>query len=57
MWRVWGRRGFRIDFWWTNRRERDNWGNFDVDGLIILGWIYRRCDMGLWTALGCPRIG
>jgi len=28
----------------------------DVDGWIILGWISRRWDVGIWTGLGWPRI-
>ena len=27
-----------------------------VDGWIILGWISRRCDVGIWIGLGWPRI-
>jgi len=27
-----------------------------MGGLIILGWISRRWDVGIWTGLGCPRI-
>jgi len=27
-----------------------------VDGWIILGWNYRRWDVGIWTGLGWPRI-
>jgi len=27
-----------------------------VDGWIILGWICRRWDVGIWTGLGWPRI-
>jgi len=27
------------------------------DGWIILGWISRRWDVGIWTGLGWPRIG
>ena len=57
MWRVWVRRGGRIGSWWGNRRERGHWGDLGVDGLIILGWIFRRWDVGMWTGLGCPRIG
>ena len=28
-----------------------------IDGWIILGWISRRWDVGIWTGLGRPRIG
>ena len=38
--------------WWRNRRERDHWGNLGVDGWIILGWISRRWDVGIWTDAG-----
>ena len=43
-----------IGSWWGNRRERD--GDLGVDGWIILGWISRRWDVGIWTGLGWPRI-
>jgi hypothetical protein len=35
---------------------RDHWGDLGVDGWIILGWISRRWDVGMWTGLGWPRI-
>jgi len=38
------------------RREGDHWGDLGVDGWIILGWISRRWDVGVWTGLGWPRI-
>jgi hypothetical protein len=47
----------RIGSWWGNRRERDHWGNLGVDGWIILGGIYRRLDVGMWTGLCWHRIG
>ena len=28
-------------FRWGNLRERDHWGDQDVDGRIILRWIFR----------------
>jgi len=37
-------------------KEGDHWGNLGVDGLIILGWISRRWDVGIWTGLGWPRV-
>ena len=43
-------------FCWGNRREGDQWGDIGVDGWIILGWISRRWDVGIWTGLGWPRI-
>ena len=51
------RGGCSIGSWWGNQREGDHWGDLDVDGWIILGWISRRWDVGIWTGLGWPRIG
>ena len=45
-----------IGSWWGNRKEGDQWGDIGVDGWIILGWISRRWDVGIWTGLGWPRI-
>ena len=39
-----------------NRRDKFRWGDLGVDGWIILGWICRRWDVGIWTGLGWPRI-
>jgi len=44
--------GLSRDYW----REGDHWGDLGVDGWIILGWISRRWDVGIWTGLGWPRI-
>ena len=42
-------------FWWGNLRERDHWGDPDVDGRIILRWIFKKWVVGTrWTWL---RIG
>ena len=39
---------------WGNRREGDHWGDLGVDGWIILGWISRRWDVGIWTDWAGP---
>jgi len=46
-----------IGSWWVNRREGDHWGDLGVDGWILLGWISKRWDVGVWTGLGWPRMG
>ena len=56
MWHIWVRRGACIGSWWGNRRGGDHWGDLGVDGWIILGWVSRRWDVGIWTGLGWPRI-
>jgi len=45
-----------IGSWWGNRRERDHLGDLGVDGWIILRWISRRWNVGIWTGLGWHRI-
>jgi len=36
--------------------EGGHWGDLGVDVWIILWWISRRWDVGIWTGLGWPRI-
>jgi len=54
---LWGRGQVYTEFWLGNLRERDHLEDPDIDGRIILGWISRRWDVGMWTGLGWPRIG
>jgi hypothetical protein len=35
---------------------KNHLGDPGVDGRIILGWIFRKWDMGVWTGLGWLRI-
>jgi hypothetical protein len=41
---------------WGNLKERDYWGDSGVNGRIILKWIFRKYDVGVWTGLGWLRI-
>jgi len=44
-------------FWSGNLRERDHLRDPGVDGRIIFRWIFRKWDVGIWTALSWFRIG
>jgi hypothetical protein len=33
-------------FLWGNLKERDRWRDQDVDGRIILRWIFRKWEVG-----------
>jgi hypothetical protein len=44
MWHVWRRGEVCTGFWWGNLREIDHWGDPDVDGRIILSWIFKKWD-------------
>ena len=37
--------GFR----WRNQSERDHLEDPGTDGKVILRWIFRKWDVGLWT--------
>jgi hypothetical protein len=37
-------------------RERDCWGDPGVDGRLIVGWTFRKWDVGVRTGLGWLRI-
>jgi len=45
------------EFWWGNLRERDYLGDPGVGGRIILRWIFRKWDVGVWTGSRWLRIG
>jgi hypothetical protein len=53
LWRVCGRREECTGCWWGNLRERGHWGDPDVDGRIILRWIFRNLEWGVgdWMEL------
>jgi hypothetical protein len=44
-------------FWWGDLRESDHLRDPDVDGRIIIKWIFTKWDGVAWTGLGWLRIG
>ena len=54
---VWGRGEVCTGFWWGNLRERDHWGDPDVDRRIILRWIFRKLEGVVGTGWSWLRIG
>ena len=40
-----------------NLRERDHLEDPGADGRIILRWIFRKLDVGVWTGFSWLRIG
>jgi len=44
-------------FWYRNLRERDHLGDPGIDGKIILRWIFRKWDVGIWAGSSWLRIG
>jgi len=43
--------------WWGHLRERDHLEDPDVGGRIILRWLFRKWDVGVWTGSSWLRIG
>ena len=37
------------EFWWGSLNERDHLGDPGIDDRIILRWIFRKWDVGVWT--------
>jgi hypothetical protein len=54
---IWGRGEVYTGFWCGNLRERGHLEDPGVDGRIILRWIFRHWDRGVWTGLMWLRIG
>ena len=45
MYRVWGKGEAYTGVWWRDLKERDHLGDTDIDGRIILKWIFRKWDV------------
>ena len=54
--RSWGRIEVCKECWWGSLRERGHWGDQDVDGRIILRWIFRKLEGVVGTGWSWLRI-
>ena len=52
-----GRGDVYTGFWWGNLREGNHLEDPGVNWRIILRWIFRKWDVGVWTGLSWLRIG
>ena len=55
--RVWGRIEAYTGIWWGNLKERDHLEEPGVDRRIILRWIFRKYDVGVWIGSSWFKIG
>jgi len=55
--RVRGRGEVYAGFWLGKFMERVHLGDQDVDGCIILRWVFSKWDFGIWTGSSWLRIG
>jgi len=44
-------------FWWGNLRERDYVEDPDVDGRIILRWVFQQWEVRVWAGSSWLRKG
>jgi hypothetical protein len=51
-----GERTGYAGFQWGNLKERDHFEDRGIDGRILLRWILRKWDVGVWTGSSCLRI-
>jgi len=54
---MYGRGEAHTGFWWGNLRESAHSEDPGVDGRIILRWIFRKWNVGVWTGSSCLRMG
>jgi hypothetical protein len=52
-----GGEAIHTGFWWGIVWERDHLGDPSVNGCVIIRWIFRKWDVGVWTGSSWLRIG
>ena len=52
-----GRVELYTGIWWGHLRERNRLEDPGVDERIIFRWVFRKCDVGVWTGSSWFRIG
>ena len=57
MWCAWMTVEVHKGFWWGDLWERDHLEDQDVDGRMILKWIFKKWGWESWTGLIWLRIG
>jgi len=54
---VWGRGEAYTGFWWGNQTDREHLRDPGINGRMIIKWIFRKWDVGVWTGSSWLRIG
>jgi len=56
MWHLWELEGVHAGFWWGDLRKRVHLLDVEVNGRIILKWIFKKWNCEVWTGLIWLRI-
>jgi hypothetical protein len=51
-----GRGEVYTGLWWGKLRERDHFYDPGIDGSLILRWIFRKWDVGIWSGSGWGQV-
>jgi len=58
MWRLWVTgKILHTGFWWGEVMERGHLEYLDIDGRVMLKWIFKNLDGETWTVLLWLRVG